>query len=480
MTAAQNPHNTAHSPMPLDDLLNHSVELPKTAANRDLHNAEWDLLQLRWRTEFGDANFKQWFAELKPEGVKLGVLHITAANHIVQHWVATQAQSRMMLILRQICPDIDALHIAAPANQNPFADIAPPTSATSQSREDDELGAQLDPRFTFDSFVVGKPNELAFAAARRVAENDSVQFNPLFLYGGVGLGKTHLMHAIAWGIRERNPHRRVVYLSAEKFMYKFIRALRFKDTMSFKEQFRNVDVLMIDDVQFISGKDSTQEEFFHTFNALVDQNRQIIVSADKSPSDLAGMEERLKSRLGWGLVADIHPTSYELRLGILQTKAERSRVHVPLNVLEFLAHKITSNVRELEGSFNRIVAHADLVGRPITLETTQDVLYDLLRNFDRRLSIDDIQRRVCEHFAIKLQDLLGDRRNRQLARPRQVAMYLAKTLTTKSLPDIGRSFGGRDHTTVLHAVRKIEALMTEDPSMQEDIDLLLRSLKQVG
>jgi chromosomal replication initiator protein len=263
-------------------------------------------------------------------------------------------------------------------------------------------------------------------------------------------------------------------------MYKFIRALRFKDTMSFKEQFRNVDVLMIDDVQFISGKDSTQEEFFHTFNALVDQNRQIIVSADKSPSDLAGMEERLKSRLGWGLVADIHPTSYELRLGILQTKAERSRVHVPLNVLEFLAHKITSNVRELEGAFNRIVAHADLVGRPISLETTQDVLYDLLRTYDRRLSIDDIQRRVCEHFAIKLQDLLGDRRNRQLARPRQVAMYLAKALTTKSLPDIGRSFSGRDHTTVLHAVRKIETLMTEDPSMQEDIDLLLRSLKQVG
>ncbi len=246
------------------------------------------------------------------------------------------------------------------------------------------IQAPLDPRLTFQNFVVGKPNELAFAAARRVADASAVPFNPLFLYGGVGLGKTHLMHAIAWEIRNRDPQRRVIYLSAEKFMYQFIRALRFRDTVAFKEQFRSVDVLMIDDVQFISGKDSTQEEFFHTFNALVDQNRQVVISADKSPSDLEGLEERLRSRLGWGLVADIHPTTYELRLGILQSKAEQLRAQIPQKVTEFLAHKIQSNVRELEGALNRIVAHSTLVGRDITLESTQEVLHDLLRANDRR------------------------------------------------------------------------------------------------
>jgi len=238
-----------------------------------------------------------------------------------------------------------------------------------------------------------------------------------------------------------------------------------------------VDVLMIDDVQFISGKDSTQEEFFHTFNALVDQNRQVIVSADKSPSDLEGMEERLRSRLGWGLVADIHPTTYELRLSILQSKAEAMGTAIPLKVLEFLAHKITSNVRELEGALNRIVAHCDLVGRAITLESTQEVLYDLLRANDRRVTIDEIQKRVAEHYNIRVADMHSARRARAVARPRQVAMYLAKQLTARSLPEIGRKFGGRDHTTVMHAVRKVEELCATDPSFAEDVELLRRMLE---
>lgn len=342
--------------------------------------------------------------------------------------------------------------------------------------DEDNLTASLDPRFTFENFIVGKPNELAHAAARRVAESDTVSFNPLFLYGGVGLGKTHLMHAIAWAIRARRPDRKVLYLSAEKFMYQFVRALRYKDTMAFKEQFRNVDVLMIDDIQFISGKDSTQEEFFHTFNALVDQNRQIIISADKSPSDLEGLEERLRSRLGWGLVADIHPTSYELRLGILQAKADSLRAQVPLKVLEFMAHKITANIRELEGALNRIVAHAELVGREITLDTVQDLLRDLLRASDRRISIDDIQRKVAEHYNIRIADMHSARRARLIARPRQVAMYLAKQLTARSLPEIGRKFGGRDHTTVMHAVRKVEELCGSDTGFAEDVELLKRML----
>ncbi len=285
------------------------------------------------------------------------------------------------------------------------------------------------------------------------------------------------MHAIAWYIRTRHPDRKVVYLSAEKFMYQFVRALRTKDTMAFKEQFRSVDVLMIDDVQFIGGREATQEEFFHTFNALVDQNRQVVISADKSPSDLEGVEERMRSRLGWGLVADIHPTTYELRLGILQSKAEPSGPDIPAKVLEFLAHKITSNVRELEGALNRIVAHATLVGRPISLETTQEVLHDLLRANNRRVTIEEIQKRVSEHFNVRVTDMHSARRARAVARPRQVAMYLSKQLTSRSLPEIGRKFGGRDHTTVMHAVRKIEEIKATDPSFAEDIELLRRMLE---
>jgi chromosomal replication initiator protein len=357
-----------------------------------------------------------------------------------------------------------------------YAHTAQETSASVAVR--DGFSAPLDPRLTFDTFVVGKPNELAYAAARRVAEAPTAPFNPLFLYGGVGLGKTHLMHAIGLQIKKQSPERRIIYLSAEKFMYQFVRALRTKDTMAFKEQFRSVDVLMIDDVQFIGGREATQEEFFHTFNALVDQNRQVVVSADKSPSDLEGVEERMRSRLGWGMVADIHPTTYELRLGILQAKAEQSSaVEMPGKVLEFLAHKITSNVRELEGALNRIMAHATLVGRPITLETTQEVLHDLLRANDRRVTIEEIQKRVSAHFNVRIADMHSARRARAVARPRQVAMYLSKQLTSRSLPEIGRKFGGRDHTTVMHAVRKVEELATQDPAFAEDVELLERMLE---
>jgi chromosomal replication initiator protein len=354
---------------------------------------------------------------------------------------------------------------------------APQVMSRDETESFDDVSAPLDPRLTFDNFVVGKSNELAHAAAYRVAEAETVPFNPLFLYGGVGLGKTHLMHAIAWHIRRRKSHKRVIYLSAEKFMYQFIRALRNKSTMAFKEQFRSVDVLMVDDVQFIIGKESTQEEFFHTFNALADQNRQVILSADKSPSDLEGLEERMRSRLGWGLVADIHPTTYELRLGILQSRAEQSGVEMPQKVLEFLAHRIASNVRELEGALTRITAHATLVGRPVTLESAQELLKDLLRANDRRVSIEEIQRRVAEHFNIKLADMQSPRRARTVARPRQIAMYLAKQLTTRSLPEIGRKFGGRDHTTVMHAVKKVEELCAGDSGFAEDVDLLRRMLE---
>ena len=329
---------------------------------------------------------------------------------------------------------------------------------------------------------MGASNELAYAAAKRIAEADKVSFNPLFLYGGVGLGKTHLMHAIALEIKKNWPERKVLYLSAEKFMYQFIRALRFKDTMSFKQQFRSVDVLMVDDIQFIAGKDSTQEEFFHTFNTLIDHNHQVVISADRSPVDLDGIEERIRSRLGWGLVTDIHASDYELRLGILQSKAEAHLEENPDliindNMLEFLAQKIDSNIRVLEGALNRVIAYSSFVGRPLTIDMAQEVLKDLIRASQRRITIDDIQRKVADYYNLRLSDLLSARRSRTIARPRQVAMYLSKILTTRSLPEIGRKFGGRDHTTVIHAVKRIEGLRDSDSAIQEEVDLLTRSLE---
>ena len=445
--------------------------------------SQWARVRAKLRREFGDAAYRSWLRNMTLQGIDAGRAKITVPTRFLRDWVAAHYADRIRALWNAENAAVTAIDMLIAGSSNPVVELPEPTPRESvEATDEKDISAPLDPRFTFENFVVGKPNELAHAASRRVAEaqvgaNRSVPFNPLFLYGGVGLGKTHLMHAIAWYIRTHDPKRKVLYLSAEKFMYQFIRALRFKDTMAFKEQFRSVDVLMIDDVQFIAGKDTTQEEFFHTFNTLVDQNRQIVISADKSPTDLEGMEERMRSRLGWGLVADIHPTTYELRLGILQAKAERSRAAVPPKVLEFLAHRITSNVRELEGALTRIYAHAQFVGRELTLETSQDVLHDLLRANDRRVTIDEIQKRVAEHYNIRLADMHSARRARAVARPRQVAMYLCKQLTPRSLPEIGRKFGGRDHTTVMHAVRKIEELRTSDRAMAEDIELLRRMLE---
>ncbi|MBI2239406.1 MAG: chromosomal replication initiator protein DnaA [Magnetospirillum gryphiswaldense] len=460
-------------------------------------SAEWDKVKGRLRDEVGDAAYRSWLRPITLHQVADGEVRLGLPTRFMRDWVATHYGERIRALWGAENPAVRVVDIivangrvaevpttptaAAPAVAAvPRAAAARPrvvSAAPCAPSDQDELGAQLDPRFTFKNFVVGKPNEFAYAAAQRVAEATAVSFNPLFLYGGVGLGKTHLMHAIAHHIREHNPARRVLYLSAEKFMYRFIRALRSQDTMSFKEQFRSVDVLMVDDVQFIAGKDATQEEFFHTFNALVDQGRQIVISADKSPSDLEGMEDRLRSRLNSGLVADLHATTYELRLGILHSKAEQLGAVVPQKVMEFLAHKIASNVRELEGALNRVIAHSQLVGRAITLESTQDVLHDLLKASDRRITIEEIQKRVAEHFNIKLAEMSSARRSRQVARPRQVAMYLAKQLTSRSLPEIGRKFGGRDHTTVMHAVKKVEELRSSDQGFSEDVELLRRMLQ---
>ena len=452
-------------------------------------NAQWARVRGMLRSEVGDAAYKSWLKPLTLFDVSHGLVRIGVPTRFMRDWVISHYSDRILSLWQEENDEVSSLEIVvqsgpAPRTRRPGEEATDSAAAFPQARagvadSSDPLGfgAVLDPRFTFDKFVVGKPNELAYAAARRVADSRTAVYNPLFLYGGVGLGKTHLMHAIALHIRRVQPERKVVYLSAEKFMFHFIRALRFQDTVAFKEQFRSVDVLMIDDVQFIDGKESTQEEFFHTFNALVDNNRQVVVSADKSPSDLEGMEERLRSRLGWGLVADIHATTYELRVGILQSKAEAMGVDIPVKVLEFLAHRITTSVRELEGALNRVVAHSQLVGRDITLETCQDVLHDLLRASDRRVTIEEIQKRVAEHFNVRVADMHSARRSRAVARPRQVAMYLSKQLTTRSLPEIGRKFGGRDHTTVIHAVKKVEELRQTDSTFAEDVELLRRMLE---
>ncbi len=445
-------------------------------------NDIWNEVRDRLRADVGDAAFNSWLKQLELTNVHDDRMLMSVPTRFMRDWVVSHYADKIRNLWTEESgaeTQIDILVRPSGQSTQAFKE-EPQEPARSQPNDQSlaEAGAPLDPRFTFDNFVVGKANELAYAAAHRVAEAETVPFNPLYLYGGVGLGKTHLMHAIAWHIRERDPTRRVIYLSAEKFMYQFIRALRYKDVMQFKQLFRSVDVLMIDDVQFISGKDSTQEEFFHTFNALVDQNRQVVISGDRSPSNLDGMEERMRSRLGWGLVADIHQTDYELRIGILQSKVQHMGAkNVPRQVLEFLAHRITSNIRELEGALTRVLAYSNLVGRPITLETTQEVLRDLLRANDRRITIEDIQKRVAEHYNIRISEMHSARRARAVARPRQVAMYLAKQLTSRSLPEIGRKFGGRDHTTVMHAVKRIDELRQNDNTLSEDIDLLRRMLE---
>ncbi|MCQ0969217.1 chromosomal replication initiator protein DnaA (plasmid) [Paracoccus sp. TK19116] len=448
----------------------------------------WMQVSAKLEGAVGANNHDRWIKPLRLTALDQGVAAFDAPTRFVSDWVnrhfarqildglAEASGTRVERLRFEIRPERVANNPErAPADSASRA-AAPAAVATN------DLGAPLDQRFTFDNFVVGKPNELAHAAARRVAEGERVSFNPLFLYGGVGLGKTHLMHAIAHEFQRNHPDAKVLYLSAEQFMYRFIQALRESTIMDFKEMFRNVHLLMVDDVQFIAGKESTQEEFFHTFNALVDKGKQIVISADRAPGEIKGLEERIKSRLSCGLLVDLHPTTYELRLGILQSKTDAFRAQYPglsiaPGVLEFLAHRITSNVRVLEGALQRLFAVANLTHREITQDLTQDCLADILRASDRRVSVEEIQRKVADHYNIRLSDMIGPKRVRNVARPRQIAMYLSKQLTSRSLPEIGRRFGGRDHTTIMHGVRKVEELAAGDETLAEDLDLLRRLLE---
>ena len=440
----------------------------------------WSSIKLQLKDEYGETEYSNWLKLLTFSKIEKEIIIFYAPTKFMCDWILSHYGKKILSMWREknkSIKDISVLVYNDKKTNKRKDENYKNFKETISSPQTDDFENNLDPRFTFKDFVVGKSNELAFSACRRVADSEDVPFNPLFLYGGVGLGKTHLMHAIAWQRKKLNPKFKIMYLSAEKFMYEFIKAIRSKNTVPFKEEFRSVNLLMIDDVQFIIGKESTQEEFFHTFNALADQNRQMVISADKSPSDLEGLEERLRSRLGCGLVADIHPTTYELRLSIIELKIEKYNIALSKDVIEFLAHKITSSVRELEGALTRLAAHVTLVGRTVNLEIAEDLLQDLLRASDRRTTVDQIQKKVAEHYNVKMSDMHSSRRSRNIARPRQIAMFLSKNLTTRSLPEIGRKFGGRDHTTVIHAIKKVNELVKNDSSLAEDIEILTRSLQ---
>jgi chromosomal replication initiator protein len=455
--------------------------------------AAWSAIRANLRRRCGPRTFDGWLKPIVLSGLDAdsGEVRLALPSDFMAQWVETHFAEQLLAAWKAMLPQVRTVIIeagAAPARpasaEAPAAVVAAPEPEEPEAAADalplaaDERGTPLEPRYTFDSFVVGKANEVAYNASRALAEGGRVGFNPLFLHGGTGLGKTHLMHAIGNEHLRRNIRSRVIYMSAEKFMYEFVGAMRAKDTHSFKARLRSADLLMIDDVQFIAGKDSTQEEFFHTMNEIISAGRRLVITADRSPQDLDGIEARILSRLGGGLVADVNPADFELRLNIIVKKLESMpQAHVPEDVVLFLARRISANVRELEGALNRVVAYSMLSGRAIDMDFTQETLADLLRATQRRITIDEIQRRVSEHYRIKQTEMSSARRAREVARPRQVAMYLAKQLTPRSLPEIGRRFGGRDHTTVIHAVKQIEKLRQTDAELDADVRLLIRQLE---
>lgn len=441
----------------------------ESAADRDT----WFRVRSALKADAGDRSFEAWLAPLVLVGCDGDTVRLAAPTPFAADWVTSHFGDLLRRHWAAHQPAIRrvSVQIGNPGPATPLVGKAAAPPAVSQP-------LPVDARYSFDNFVVGKANELAYNAALSMAEPGMPGFNPLFLHGTTGLGKTHLMHAIGNAYLAHHPQGRVAYLSAEKFMVEFMAALRAKDTISFKQRLRSVDLLMIDDVQFIAGKESTQEEFFHTMNEIIGAGKRLVITADRSPQNLEGIQDRILSRMAWGLVADINPADYELRLNILHAKvaALGARVSVPDDVIEFLARKITANVRELEGALNRVTAFAMLVGKPVTLDFTRETLADLLRAHEKKLTIDEIQRKVADYYGLKVADLLSERRAREVARPRQIAMYLAKKMTPRSLPEIGRRFGKRDHTTVMHAVKRVEQLRAEDREIDSDVATLTRLL----
>ena len=456
-------------------VLDHAVPAPLEAA--------WETIRAGLRRDCGARTFDGWLkpAELGTFDGECGELEIVMPSQFMADWVRSHFGERLALAWRSVLPVVRDVKVVAASDgprPSPLLILEEIPTAPPSIAERDPSAPNFDQRYRFDTFVVGKANEVAATAAKTLATADSVAFNPLFIHGGTGRGKTHLLHAIGQTFLERRPGARVVSMSAEKFMVEFIRALRENDTIGFKGRLRSADLLLIDDVQFIAGKDSTQEEFFHTMNEIITAGRRLVITSDRAPQDLDGIAPRILSRLSWGLVADINPADYELRLNIIDAKlAALPGIDMPRGVVEFLARRISSSIRELEGALNRIAAYAMMTGRAIDVAFVEEVLANVLRANQRRISIDEIQTQVAEHYRIRKAEMTSARRAREVARPRQVAMYLSKQLTPKSLPDIGRRFGGRDHTTVIHAVKQIERLRAADSELDADIRLLTRQLE---
>ena len=447
--------------------------------------ASWELIRSSLRRDCGARTFDGW---LRPIALgaydsETATLRLELPSQFMADWVQTHFSERLTLAWRATLPAVRHIRIgigaAAPRTAAIVEIPAPHDDEPSAARQASSVYAvALEPRYRFENFVVGKANEVAFNAALSLATAKTVVFNPLFLHGGTGRGKTHLLHAVGHEFHRLRPRAKIIYMSAEKFMVEFVAALRANETIQFKQQLRSADLLMIDDVQFIAGKESTQEEFFHTMNEIISAGRRLVISSDRAPQDLDGIEPRILSRLSWGLVADINQADLELRHNIILKKLETlPDVRVPEEVVTFLAKRISSNVRELEGALNRIAAYAMMQSREIDLDFVGEVLASTLRANQRRISIDEIQTRVSDHYRIRKAEMTSARRAREVARPRQVAMYLSKQLTPRSLPEIGRRFGGRDHTTVIHAVKQIEKLRAQDPELDSDIRLLTRQLE---
>jgi chromosomal replication initiator protein len=441
--------------------------------------SHWTQCICALEAELPEQQFNTWVRPLQVlEGA--GALKLLAPNRFVVDWVNANLLPRIGELLRdQNGGDVPVVTVeigsrAVNVERKPTAAVIP----ASRPRRSDGLvvGARLQPDFTFESFVTGKSNQLAKAAAVQVAENPGRAYNPLFLYGGVGLGKTHLMHAIAHMIKERDSEARIAYVHSERFVGDMVRALQHNSMNEFKAAYRSLDALMIDDIQFFANKDRSQEEFFHTFNELLEGQHQVILTCDRYPKEVNGLEDRLKSRFGWGLTVAIEPPELETCVAILISKAQHAGVILPEEVAFFIGKRIRSNVRELEGALRRVIANSRFTGHPITVEFTKEALKDLLSLQAKLVTIENIQKTVADYYKVRVADLLSKRRSRSVARPRQVAMALAKELTTHSLPEIGDAFGGRDHTTVLHACKRIKELRTSEQRMTEDYSNLLRTL----
>lgn len=454
----------------------------------------WQQCLARLQDELQATEFSMWIRPLQAE-LRDNTLTLYAPNRFVLDWVRDKYLNSINRLLNDYC-GTDTPELRFEIGSKPVSVVLPePTASVSRQpisalsaapqrswdsapavRPDVNHRSNVNPKHCFDNFVEGKSNQLARAAARQVADNPGGAYNPLFLYGGTGLGKTHLLHAVGNGIIARKPNAKVVYMHSERFVQDMVKALQNNAIEEFKRYYRSVDALLIDDIQFFANKERSQEEFFHTFNALLEGNQQIILTSDRYPKEINGVEDRLKSRFGWGLTVAIEPPELETRVAILMKKADENNIRLPDEVAFFIAKRLRSNVRELEGALNRVIANANFTGRAITIDFVREALRDLLALQEKLVTIDNIQKTVAEYYKIKVADLLSKRRSRSVARPRQMAMALAKELTNHSLPEIGDAFGGRDHTTVLHACRKIEQLREESHDIKEDFSNLIRTL----